>query len=219
MSEYARELDHTVSPELASLDAAIGRLASGDAAGAPAGLEERVFAVSRTAISPLPRDIAPVSARLDQLANAEKAAARAGLEDSAFELSREAVASGRFLDPAPTGATRSRRLAGDGEFPRVSVRSRSLMRALSLAAAIAVAGGAVAVWRFSRPTPVPDQNVAVNHAQGQTADQLAARVTDEMDVLFEVIGTEHAASSTDTTDPDQDHDAAWIDNLFNKESL
>lgn len=214
MSDHEHGFDGPLSPELAALDAALGRLLLEDAGCAPTGLEDRVFAASRRAISPLPRDIAPVGASVDRLANAERAAGSEALEDTAFELSREAVASGRYVEPRPALG-----LVGEGELSRVTVRRRFPMRALAIAAAIGLAGGAVTVWQAGRAVPAKGQNMAAHGTGSQSADQLAANISDEMDVLFEVIGTDHAVSSADTADSDQEHDATWIDNLFSKESL
>lgn len=220
MSTHEHQDNQPLSPELAALDASVGRLAAEDAAHAPAGLEDRVFATSRLAIAPVPRDIAPVATKVDRLAAAEQASGRPELEAQAFELSREAVASGRYVDPATLGAGSTLSLVGEGERPpRVVVRKRSLAWALRIAAAIALAGGTLAIWQYGWSTPSQDKDAVAVLPKPQTADQLVAKISDEMDVLFEVIGTDHTMSSVDSRDAESEHDTTWVDNLFSKESL
>jgi hypothetical protein len=216
MNTNAQGNNRTPEPqgaELLALDAALSRVGAADRAGATPGLEDRLFAATRTAIAPLARDVAATGAQVDQLAAADAAAGAAGLEAKAFELSREAVASGRYTDPVAP----SLRLAGEGERPaRVVVRTRSIGWVVRLAAAIAVAGAAVAVWRLGNTSPTVEPNATI--AMNSTSDQLAQNISDEMDVLFEVMGTGHSEASAGTLD-ENDHDTSWVDDLFTKESL
>jgi len=201
-----------VPRELMAVEQGLAKLAASEATGAHAGIEDRVFSASRAAISPLPHDLAEVGDRVDRLAASDHGAGSPQLELQAFELSREAVASGRYVEPVVASGGPALRL-GEGTGERgVVVRTRWVGRAFRVAAAVAVCGAGAAVWLRSG---APDTTML---AAKPSTEQIERTIASEMENLYEAMdgaGAGYQAASNE----DADADAAWIEELFDKESL
>jgi hypothetical protein len=200
--------------ELLGLDGMISSLGKSERAGALPGFEERVFAASRVSLVPMAADVAVTAVRVDRLAAEDAGAGRAALESQAFELSREAVTSGRVMFEGEKSTPPLRLASEVAPTARVVVRSRQLGWALRIAAAIALVGAGVIALRQTlvTPTPATDTTLASN-----SSEQLAENFDSEMAALFELVGSDTGDGGTGTVE--SEHDTAWMDDLFTKESL
>lgn len=199
--------------DLVGIAGALDRLARIEQDAAP-GLEDRLFAASRTVLAPVPRDIAEINAAADRLAAIEATAAGPRLEASVVAHSRQPLSANQ---PAPTAEPVLHLAGGPIEPPRVTVRPvRRLWSATKVAAVLALAAtGALIIYRAVAPSTPTDPPTVL--AMTPSVEQLSEQFDSEMEALWEVMGQDREVA--DNSDTEADPDASWIDELFNQESL